>query len=372
MVCVLTRNLTLISFALIAALSFVILSLSGITSDHILNPIGLSTKMLSQGVLGIDWLFFMLFIMLFPFSYAFVGLYSLSIKDLDWSILIAPTLVTPLVFYYLGISFQAFLLSLVFILSVLLAHYMSYQGKEHYKKISIYGITSNSTSKAFFLINIAVVVAVYVSLISGPTDIQARLASDLNNAVDDVLPIMIRVSMLDSQKQQIYGFVEYIETSIINSMESGMGDLSKEQSAICASSIRNNMDDIDRQTKAQIDKEFERQMNEINSTGLFPEPMIEQFSPYYTLFILFGLFVTIEFLRILFFVPLAGIYAWLLGSFIDISPQELPFNKATSSGSQSHHPMVSHISQSRQNRGDLNPYYSAGEGLNTEKKTYPC
>ncbi|MFH1432098.1 MAG: hypothetical protein ABIG84_02680 [archaeon] len=332
----------------------------------------MSTKMLSAGGLGINWLFFMIFILLFPFSYALVGLYSLSIKDIDYSILIAPLLVTPLVFYYLGLSLQAFLISLGFILSVLLAHYMSYQDKEHYKKISIYGITANSTSKAFFVINITIIVAVYILLIFGPTDMQARLESDLSNAMDDVLPIMIGVSMLDSQKQQIYGFVEFMETSTLNSMESGMRDLSREESTMCAASIRNNMDDIDRQTKARIDKEFERQMNETLSSSLFPEPMIEQFSSIYSLFIVFSLFVTLELLRALFFVHLAGIYAWLLGNFIDVSPQEPPSNNAPVSRPQSPHAnMVSRIPQSRQISSDLNPYYSADEGAQyKEKKTY--
>lgn len=354
----------LILFILVSSISFIILSQANLTEDHILNPIGLSTKIFASDGLGINMPIMIFFILLFPLAFSVLCLYSLTTKDLDYTILIAPLIVAPLFFFFLGISITALLISVGFIISAFLAYYMSFQDKKHYKKISIYGVTAHGTAKALLLMNIFIGLSVYLLLISTPHSVEDRLNSDLSGAMDDVLPVMIEVSALDSQRMMIYDFLESIEFALISSMEAGISeDLTVEESAKCAAALKKNQAIIDEQAKAQIDAEFEKQMADLGSSSLLPEPMIRKFSPYYPLFIVFSLFVTLEFLRIFFFVPLAGIYAFLLKGLLGM-PKEKKMRKTipdahqtTMSPVQTHAGRNPYYSQSTQQF--TNPYYDA-------------
>ncbi len=328
MVIILTKNTTIISFILITALSFILLSQSNITSDYILNPLGLSTKMLTPDGMGINLLYFTLFLLIFPLSYSILCLYSLSIKDLDRTILIAPVLLAPLIIFFLGISIASLLITAGFIISVFLAHYRSYQDKEHYKKISIYDITKNSTSKSLLTLNIVIALALYLLLATSPLDPKDRLESDLDGVMSNIMPLMLQDSVLEEQKQQAYVFIEHMESALLNSMEAGISDLTREESDMCASALRKDMDKIDAIAKSAVDEQFEAQLNTTLSSGLLPKPLIEQYSKYYPLLIVISLFATLEILRIMFFVHLSAIYAWLLSKFIDISPEPQNSTKA--------------------------------------------
>ncbi len=327
MVIILTKNWTIISFILITALSFVMLSGSNITPDHIFNPIGLSIKMVTPDGLGLNLLPFILFLLIFPLSWSILCLYSLSTKDLDYTILLAPALLTPLIIFFLGISLSSLLISTGFIISAFLAHYISYQDKEHYKKISVSGITKNSTAKSLLTLNIVIALALYLLLITSPLDPKDRLESDLGEAMSNIMPKMLQDSVLEDQKQQAYLFLEHMENTLLNSMETGMSDLTREESDMCASALRKDMDKIDTIAKRAVDEQFEAQLNTTISSGLLPKPMIEQYSGYYPLLIVFSLFATLEILRIMFFVHLSAIYAWILSKFIGISPQSQNSNK---------------------------------------------
>lgn len=327
MVIILTKNWTIISFILITAFSFVMLSWSNITQDYIFNPIGLSIKMVTPDGLGLNLLPFILFLIIFPLSWSILCLYSLSTKDLDYTILLAPALLTPLIIFFLGISLSSLLISTGFIISAFLAHYISYQDKEHYKKISVSGITKNSTAKSLLTLNIVIALALYLLLITSPLDPKDRLESDLGEAMSNIMPKMLQDSVLEDQKQQAYLFLEHMENTLLNSMETGMSDLTREESDMCASALRKDMAKIDTIAKRAVDEQFEAQLNTTLSSGLLPKPMIEQYSGYYPLLIVFSLFATLEILRIMFFVHLSAIYAWILSKFIGISPQSQSRNK---------------------------------------------
>ena len=327
MVIILTKNWTIISFILITAFSFVMLSWSNITQDYIFNPIGLSIKMVTPDGLGLNLLPFILFLLIFPLSWSILCLYSLSTKDLDYTILLAPALLTPLIIFFLGISLSSLLISTGFIISAFLAHYISYQDKEHYKKISVSGITKNSTAKSLLTLNIVIALALYLLLITSPLDPKDRLESDLGEAMSNIMPKMLQDSVLEDQKQQAYLFLEHMENTLLNSMETGMSDLTREESDMCASALRKDMAKIDTIAKRAVDEQFEAQLNTTLSSGLLPKPMIEQYSGYYPLLIVFSLFATLEILRIMFFVHLSAIYAWILSKFIGISPQSQNSNK---------------------------------------------
>lgn len=327
MVIILTKNWTIISFILITAFSFVMLSWSNITQDYIFNPIGLSIKMVTPDGLGLNLLPFILFLIIFPLSWSILCLYSLSTKDLDYTILLAPALLTPLIIFFLGISLSSLLISTGFIISAFLAHYISYQDKEHYKKISVSGITKNSTAKSLLTLNIVIALALYLLLITSPLDPKDRLESDLGEAMSNIMPKMLQDSVLEDQKQQAYLFLEHMENTLLNSMETGMSDLTREESDMCASALRKDMAKIDTIAKRAVDEQFEAQLNTTLSSGLLPKPMIEQYSGYYPLLIVFSLFATLEILRIMFFVHLSAIYAWILSKFIGISPQSQNSNK---------------------------------------------
>ncbi len=386
MVIILTKNHAIISFILITALSFVMLSQSNITQDHILNPLGLSIKMLAPEGLGLNLLPFILFLLIFPLSWSILCLYSLSTKDLDYTILLAPALLTPLIIFFLGISLASLLISTGFIISAFLAHYISYQDKEHYKKISVSGITKNSTAKSLFTLNLVIAIALYLLLITSPQDPKDRLESDLGAAMGNIMPQMLQDHVLDDQKQQAYLFLEHMENTLLNSMESGMSDLTKEESDLCAGALRKDMTKIDTTAKLAVDEQFEAQLNATLSSGLLPKPMIEQYSKYYPLLIVFSLFATLEILRIMFFVHLAAIYAWLLSKFIYISSESQSSNKtaelkkavlnqnnpcapnSTASMSQNTANSTPRTSNSDTSHNS-NPYYSADESELPQRKT---
>ncbi len=315
MVIILTRNLALVSFIFAAAFSFIILSQSGITGDHIFNPMGLSTKMFTNESSGISLAPLILFIILFPLSYSILCMYSLSAKEPDYTILLAPLLVTPLILFCLGISIPSLLVSIGFIISSFLAYYTSYQDKEHYKKISVFGITKNSTGKSLLVLNIVILLSAYLLLHTGLEAPEDRLKSDMGEAMGNIMPAIIEGSM-DNQKQQTYKFIEYMEDDLLNSMESGMSQLTKEERDKCTAALRENMAQIDAQAKSGIDEQFEQELNASMSSALLPESMIKQVSPYYPWLIVFTLFATIELLRIIFFAYLSGTYAWIFSKFI--------------------------------------------------------
>lgn len=321
MVIIITKNMTIISFILITALSFILLSQSNITQDHIFNPIGLSIKMVTPEGIGINLLPFILFLLIFPLSWSILCLYSLSTKELDYTILLAPALLTPLIIFFLGISMASLLISTGFIISAFLAHYISYNDKEHYKKISVSGITKNSTAKSLFTLNIVIAIALYLLLITSPQDPKDRFESDLGEAMSNIMPQMLQDHVMEEQKQQAYLFLEHMENTLLNSMESGMSDLTREESDMCAGALRKDMTKIDTDAKRAVDEQFEAQLNATLSSSLLPKPMIEKYSKYYPLLIVFSLFATLEILRIMFFVHISAIYAWLLSKFIRISSE---------------------------------------------------
>jgi len=383
-VIILTKNWTIISFILITALSFFLLSQSNITSDYVFNPLGLSIKMLTPGGLGLNLLPFILFLFIFPLSWSILCLYSLSTKKLDYTILLAPMLLTPLIVFILGISISSLLISTGFIISAFLAHYISYNDKEHYKKISVSGITKNSTAKSLLTLDLVIAITLYLLLITSPQDPKDRFESDLGDAMSNIMPQMLQDHVMEEQKQQAYLFLEHMENTLLNSMESGMSDLTREESDICAGALRKDMTKIDTTAKLAVDEQFEAQLNATLSSGLLPKPMIEQFSGYYPLLIVFSLFATLEILRIMLFVHLSAIYAWILSKFIDIPSEPQSSNKTaeikkavlnqndpgaannTASGSQNTTYSAARTSNSGASYNS-NPYYCADDELPQRK-----
>ncbi len=378
MVIILTRNLALISFILVAALSFIILSQSGITGDHIFNPMGLSTKMFTNESLGISLAPLILFIILFPLSYSILCLYSLSAKEPDYTILLAPLLVTPLILFCLGISIPSLLVSIGFIISSFLAYYTSYQDKEHYKKISVFDITRNSTGKSLLVLNIVILLSAYLLLHTGLEAPEDRLKSDMGEAMGNIMPAIIEGSM-DNQKQQTYRFIEYMEDDLLNSMESGMSHLTNEERDKCTAALRENMAQIDAQAKSGIDEQFEQELNASMSSALLPESMIKQVSPYYPWLIVFTLFATIELLRIMFFAYLSGTYAWIFSKFIGMPLEEQTIKteamRQAVLGQSSTNPSpppgtrpASHASRPSAHTASSDPYYLQGNQEPSDQK----
>ena len=366
-----TQKKALLAYLLTASLALFLLFQSGISGDYIFKPMTVSAKTMSNGLAGINLLYLLLSLLLLPLAYSILCLYSVSTEEIDLTVAIAPLMLSLVVFFYLGLSLSALVISVGLVLSVVFAHYSSFRDKECYKKISYYGVASKATKRAIFLLNLFIILSVFLMLPKDPAEIQKHFENDLSGPLNDTLP-GLQGSLVDGQKQQIHSMLKSLEGALLVSTEqAGMSSLTPEEKIRCSSALKDNMEKIDTEAKAVLDAKFEEQKKTSFSSSLIPESIMSQLSAIYPLLIIFSLFFTLEMFR-MFSGIISGFYGMLLGPLV-IVPSSLssPASAATigsiqpyADASKNNLPANNTVRQNRHPNsplpGSSDPYYQSG------------
>lgn len=301
---------TIIASTITMVLSVILLSFTGITKNLILMPIGLSFE--RYATISLSYLFLSLVFM--AISVAIICIHSIKTKDIDFSVLIAPSIASLFIIAITGISLLSILLSLGLIMGVFLVLYISFNDKEEYKKISAYKISTHAASKLFLILAIIIACSVYLVLDNDSSYADATIDDILKTTVGITKDDMTNLgeTIKEQQRQASYAYIEGMGQIYLETLKT-TDDLSETDRTKCINSFQDNLETLDANAKEQIDAQLESQ--ELSLDGEKTEmitsmlEMIEKTYPILTAVTIFAILSTINSIIL---VPLVGIFSWLI------------------------------------------------------------
>ncbi|MCK5473861.1 MAG: hypothetical protein KAI53_00505 [Candidatus Aenigmarchaeota archaeon] len=301
---------TIIASTITMVLSIILLSFAGITKNLILMPIGLSFERYTN--ISFGYLFLSLILM--ALSVAIICIHSIKAKDIDFSILITPSIASIFILAIAKISLLSIFLSLGLILGVFLALYISFNDKEEYKKISAYKISTHAASKLFLILTVIIACGVYTVLDSDSSYVDTTINDILQTTVgitkDDLTNLEDTIK--EQQRQASYAYIDGMGQIYLETLKT-TGNLSETDRTKCINSFQDNLETLDASAKEQIDAQLESQELSLDTektemiTSLLE--MIEKTYPILTAFTILAILSTINSVIL---VPLAGIFSWLI------------------------------------------------------------
>lgn len=195
-------------------ITFVIL----LTTIFLFKLLGISLELITLNyndlLMNINWVYFILIILLFPLSFSIISLYSITNKELDKSIIFIPIITSLFIFYFFGINYLSIFASLGIIAAVFITSRSSFFEKQIYVKPMVYRVSTYSVRRSLLLLNILVIIGLFITISSD--------ASYGENIINDFIDNMINSTISKEQYQQID--TNLIKNEIRNSI-SGMENL---------------------------------------------------------------------------------------------------------------------------------------------------
>ena len=291
--------------------TIVLLASSGITKDAIHSPL-LFTGTESLSALNIPYI--LLALVAIPLAYATTSLYSTYEKSYVPEIMLAPSLMAPLVMYFIGISIQSIIISTAIITSLFIAMHFSFRALELYKKINAPSIAKKVTGNAMLFLNLAVSFAVFYTLFLNPAYNSSQVDSMLNEMTGMSMSDIDNITQAaaEQQRQASYAWIENIETSVQIAVYQNLDGMTYDQQVACQNAIDTRMQEIDIAAKREIDTRMSNQVLESPVDTEYIETMLSLILKWYPLLMALTIFAVLEFFRVFLLAPLTWLYALVL------------------------------------------------------------
>lgn len=250
-------------------ISFMFLYISNIHIDMMLSPASSALGTLTgQGISqGINYTYFLLFIMTIPIP--FIILFSAASKyaKKDYSLLLAPFLVSISILLIDGFDIVNIFSAIGLLIAFFIVFNGAFKSTEIYKKPPYRSLARKSILTAFSVFALVFAAGIFVFLSGEPhyasDEINSILTSMLNMTENDLKNI--QQVFIEKQKEANYMLLENVEQALMYSLMQKPYGLSSQESAKCISAFNQSLGEIDASAKKNIDDQLK---NAASSGGL--------------------------------------------------------------------------------------------------------
>ena len=166
------------------------------------------------------------FFLLFPLPFSIIAVYGIKREHFNFIIpLMASVLSILFGLLIFNINLTYMLFSISFIIGSIICSYWSHTRYRELKFMKIYRATTTSSSKAFLMIKIGIIVAIFISLQSN----EARIEKFIDNGIDSlsILSIKIGEKQLKSQVEGGVKAQSNIQKEMISNLTTSIGNFIK-------------------------------------------------------------------------------------------------------------------------------------------------
>lgn len=267
------ESILIISAVFFGVLSFVFLKNIGIKFVDFLTPIT-SFERIMSGETTINFLFLILGLFFLSVSLSSTILFSLIKEKRKLFLFIIPPITGIASMFFFDVIMGCGIL-----LSYFIIEYLVSKDRDIFKKISINYLVNHSVSKAMFLINIAISLAVLLALLNNSSYAEKELNSIMTeNIGEDIQINNLKDKLIEQQKNSTMIFAN----SIVDSIDSAFSEV-----PMCRNALIENRQSINDQVSEQVDRQLNLQEDKFDKVQQMAE-LIVTFYPYLTAITLFA------------------------------------------------------------------------------------